>query len=138
MTADRGLFERLRALEHSGQRSVAPRADRVFESVLEHLERLLNTRQGQSATVPDYGIPALSDAGRAGQAAEMRRAIEQAIRDFEPRLEGIRVRLLPNDETDPQQIRFEIQARVVTDEERLAVRFKAGGDDRGTGWKLTT
>lgn len=135
MASDRSLFDRLRAPERGGQRSVQHRTEQVYDSILKHLQQLLNTRQGDSAAVPDYGIPALTDVDYASRAEEMRREIERAIRTYEPRLEGVRVRCVDPDPLDPLRIRFEIDARLATSEEQVGVRFSTVVDGGGA-WKV--
>ena len=137
MRSDRGLFERLRDPNALAQRSVQQRADRVYASVLHHLQRLLNTREGESPCVPTYGLPALTDVDVSARADDLRRSIERSIAEFEPRLDGVRVKFLPPDPSDPLKIRFEINGRIVTDDERLNVRFSTVADS-ALGWKISS
>jgi len=133
--SDRGLFDRLREPDRGDARSVIERTDHVQESILRHLQRLMNTRQGDSAAVPEFGLPALTDVDVAGRSEEMRRAIEQALRTYEPRLTGVRVRYEEPDELDPLKIRFEIMARLVTSDEKVGVQFKTVVDTNGA-WRV--
>jgi len=136
--SDRGLFERLRLPDLPGERTALHRhADRIHESVLHHLKRLLRTREGECPSVPEFGVPALTDVNYAGRGDELRRAIETAIRSFEPRLESVRVKYLDPEENDPLKIRFEITGRIVTDQEDLSVRFSTVADS-AAGWKVSS
>jgi type VI secretion system protein len=135
MASERGLFDRLRAPDRGAQRSVQHRTEQVYDSILRHLQRLLNTRQGDSAAAPEYGIPALTDVDYASRAEEMRREIERAIRAYEPRLEGVRVRYVDPDPLDPLRIRFEIDGRLATGEEQVGVRFSTVVD-AGGAWRV--
>jgi type VI secretion system lysozyme-like protein len=135
MPSNRGLFDRLREPDRMGSRTVHERTDRVQESILRHLQRLLNTRHGDSAAVPEYGIPALTDVDYAGRAEEMRRAVEQSIRVFEPRLSSVRVRWREGDGLDVLKIRFEITGRLVTTDEKVGVHFATVTDANGL-WKI--
>ena len=137
MRSDRGLFERLRDPNVGGQRTVQQRADHVYASVLHHLSRLLNTREGESCCVPGYGLPALSDVDLSARGDDLRRAIEGAIAKYEPRLEAVRVKFLPPDPSDPLKLRFEISGRISTEDERLSVRFSTIADS-ALGWKIST
>lgn len=80
-------------------------------AIVEHLEILLNARVGESATVPDFGLPDLTDLVR--QIPEGTHKVENSIRDailkFEPRLLKVKVRFIPSD--DPFSLYFEIVAR---------------------------
>lgn len=137
MRSDRGLFERLRDPNVGGQRTVQQRADHVYASVLHHLSRLLNTREGESPCVPGYGLPALSDVDLSARGDDLRRSIEHAIAEFEPRLEAVRVKFLPPDPSDLLKLRFEVSGRISTDDERLNVRFSTIADS-ALGWKIST
>jgi len=110
----RGLLTRL----GTGQRAL----DKV-ESITEHLKVILNTRAGESATVPDFGLMDLTDSMH--QMPQGVHAIQQAIRDvilkYEPRLRSVSVRYAPGDEL--LVLRFEIVARL-KDETRGVVRFQ--------------
>ena len=132
---DRGLFDRLRNPDHGATRSVRQSTDRVADSVLMHLRRMLNTRHGDSPAAPDYGIPALEAENLSGS-DEMRRAIERSIREYEPRLEAVRVRSVPKDPDDPLKVRFEINARLSTRDEKVRLRFNSELDSRGE-WKVS-
>ncbi len=135
MPSNRGLFDRLRAPDLGTARSMHERTDQVQESILRHLQRILNTRHGDSAALPEFGIPALTDMDIAGRAEEMRRTIEDSIRTFEPRLSSVRVRWQEVDETDVLKLRFEILARLTTSDEKVGVRFVTVVDANGQ-WKV--
>jgi type VI secretion system protein len=135
MASTRGFFDRLRDPARGRGRSVHERTDEVQESILRNLQRLLNTRHGDSAAVPEFGIPALTDVDLQGRAEEMRRSIEASIRTFEPRLSAVRVRWQEGDETDVLKLRFEIVGRLVTSDENVGVRFATVADANGQ-WKI--
>jgi type VI secretion system protein len=135
MPSDRSLFDRLRHPDAASARSIQQRSERIADSVLAHLQRLLNSRHGDSPAIPDYGIPAF-EAEHVTTSADMQREIERSIREYEPRLEGVRVRTLPRDPDDPLRVRFQIDARLVTAQEKVKVRFTSQIDPRGE-WKVT-
>ena len=62
-------------------------------SIVGNLQRLLNTRQGAVSHMPTYGLPDLSSIHRdAPDSFEvLRKAIRQAVLDYEPRLHRVRV-----------------------------------------------
>lgn len=136
MASDRGLFDRLRNPDPPGARSVQQRTDRIYESILGHLRNMMNTRHDDAAAVPDYGVPSLPDVDLASRTEDVRRAIEATIRSYEPRLTAVRVRHVPGDEADPLQLRFQVSARLVTDEERVGVRFDTVVDAGGS-WSVS-
>ncbi len=134
MSSNRGLFDRLREPDSLAVRSIHQRTEDVADSVLEHLQRMLNVRHGDAPAAPEYGIPAL-EAAHITISEDMRRAMEKSIRTYEPRLDGVRVRHVPCDDEDPLKVRFEISARLSTDEESVRVQFQSEVDGSGT-WKV--
>jgi type VI secretion system protein len=121
--AGRGLLSRI------GRSDPSSRREDETGSVLEHLRVLLNTRQGESPTVPDYGVPDITDlvhtlpAGIAG----LTRALRDTILSYEPRLKNVNVKHVPSDE--PLVLRFEITARLVEGNKvvKMQTRVRAGG-----------
>ena len=140
MPSDRSLFDRLRRPDSAATRSVHQSPERIHDAVLSHLRRMINARYGESPAapeygMPEYGLPALKSEFVTAQ-EQMCRAIERLIRRYEPRLEGVRVRPLEKDPDDPFTIRFEINARLVTAEKKVRVRFTSVADAGGE-WKVT-
>jgi type VI secretion system protein len=90
------------------------------ESILAHLNALLNARQNESPCVPQYGIVDLSDIVYAFPAAvsQLVKSIRETIAEFEPRLKNVTV---PQQQDDnPLVLRFEIVAQ-------LALRARSSG-----------
>lgn len=117
----RGLLSRLR----NGERS----PDTVG-SVVAHLRDLLNTRVGDAATVPDYGLIDFSDLCHNFPEAisYLQQSIRATILKYEPRLRNVSVRFVPDE--DPLVVRFEIVARLA-DDRRSVVRLKTACDAAG-------
>ena len=121
--AGRGLLSRI------GTAGPSSRHDDPSDAILEHLRVLLNTRRGEAPTVPDYGVPDITDlihtlpSGIPG----LTRALRDTILTYEPRLKNVNVRHVPSDE--PLILRFEITARLVEDNRvlKLQTRVRAGG-----------
>ena len=69
-------------------------------SIVEHLQVLLNSREGSSATNPGFGLPDLTDIVH--MLPQGVHALQNAIRDvilrFEPRLAKVNVRFVPSDD----------------------------------------
>lgn len=84
----------------------------VVPSILSHLQSLLNTRQGESQTVPDYGIMDFSDLVHVLPKGidQVERAIQETIEKFEPRLTHVRVLMQP--EQDAPGLHFSIAGRL--------------------------
>ena len=119
--SSRGLLSRLA----SGSR----RTD-VVSSVVDHLKDMLNTRTGESVTVPDFGVVDFSDVCH--NMPEAIGAIQQSIRatilKYEPRLKNVSVRFVPSE--DPLIIRFEVVARL-NDARRSVVRLRTSLNSGG-------
>lgn len=80
-------------------------------SIAEHLQTLLNSREGLSATNPDFGLPDLTDIVH--MLPDGAHALQNAIRDvilkYEPRLSKVNVRFVPSD--DAFVLYFDISGR---------------------------
>lgn len=113
------LLERIRSLEREPIRRGSGDQGRLKRSLLSHLQRILNTRQGNVAIAEDYGVPDFTDFLQAmpESVSEIERNIKKAIDKYEPRLSGARVSYLP-DEDDVLMLRFQIAATLSAEEGR--------------------
>jgi type VI secretion system protein len=113
-------------------RSVYRGAD-LETAVVEHLQKMLNTRAGAALSAPDYGMIEVSDLVHDFPDALgiVQRAIKNAITKYEPRLKNVQVRLVTPEEDDNQLfIFFEVTAQLVhPNGERQPVRFSTSIDD---------
>jgi len=91
---NQGLFESLTGhfLDGTPVESV-PQKHRRVASIMDHLSRMFNTRQGSVAHMKDYGLPDVSDIYRRmpDGIEELRDAIKSTVEKYEPRLENVRV-----------------------------------------------
>jgi len=100
-------------------------------SILAHLQKLLNTRQGDSPSAPGYGVTDFADLvhGFPSTIQQLARTIRSTILEFEPRLRNVTVRHMPDD--DALSLHFEIAAQLAqaraTRTLRLATTVKPGG-----------
>lgn len=117
----RGLLSRL-------QRTGADRRPDETESILEHLRALLNTRKGDAATAPEFGIHSFTDLVHNFPSAVhiMQKALKATIAEYEPRLKNVLVRHVA--EANPLVLRYEISGQL---SDRKTLRFNtsvnAGG-----------
>jgi type VI secretion system protein len=118
--AKRGLLTRL---AESTQGSLASQGNPVV-SIAEHLRVLLNTRKGEAAASPSFGIMDFNDVIHLYPAAitRMQQSIRTAIQEFEPRLRNVAVTHVP-DEKEPTALRFDIVAQLNSKDARGTVRF---------------
>lgn len=96
-----------------------------------NLRALLNTREGDSPAIPEFGVLDLSDLVH--NFPDASQYVQKSIRDtivrYEPRLRNVRVRAVPSD--DPLKLAFEISARVAGDSrETVRVRTEIGPSGR--------
>lgn len=107
----RGLLQRI---EHAARSPGSGAAGSGQVSILEHVQALLNTRQGSSRLDASYGIPDITDVLHSlpGGMAVLRSMIEECIRRHEPRLANIRVAALAKDDEAALHLRFEVHARL--------------------------
>lgn len=120
------LLQRLRATEANPLRRSRHDPNRVVESVLEYLQRILNTRQGNVPLGEDFGVPDFTDIvlSYPDGVQDFEKSIRQAILKYEPRLKGVRVRFV-QDENDPLSIRFNITGRLAVEDFKDQVFFES-------------
>jgi type VI secretion system protein len=130
--SERTLLERLRRPGEQTRRRASLDVGAATRSVLIHLGRMFSVRQGHSLTVPDYGMPDLTDFMRElpTSASAMEKSIRSCIETYEPRLRSVRVRFVRSDE-DVFNMRFDIRARLVLGDESAPVSFEANLDSEG-------
>lgn len=117
------------------QRLAAPDPMRVrvddIDSIVEHLRGLLNTRQGEAPTVPDFGVIDFTDLVHNFPEAiqVLQRSIRATILQYEPRLKSVVVQHVRDEEV--LVLKFQITAQLASKSARGAVRFetqlRAGG-----------
>ncbi len=125
------LLERIRAWEREPARRGKEDPRRIVDSVLRHLQRILNTKQGNVPIAEDYGIPDFTDLLKSAPESlkEIERAIQLVIQKYEPRLKGVRVSFIPEDE-DALSLHFQITARLTT-ESKTQILFETIVDSNG-------
>ncbi len=126
------LLDRIRLVDKNPQRRISEEPAQMIRSIQEHLQRILNTRQGNAPIAEDFGVPdftnfmgSFSDSQRS-----MERQVRQTIQKYEPRLEGVRVGFFPR-EDDPLTISFQITARLVLKNHKDPVSFESQVDSSG-------
>lgn len=116
---DERLLERIRSVEKNPDRREGRDDGRLIRSVLRHLERILNTRQGSVPIADDYGVPDFTNfqgASLSESTYEIERSIRQVILNYEHRLRGVRVGFIPQEE-DILALRFKITAKLAVNED---------------------
>jgi type VI secretion system protein len=115
----RGLLSRIASKRPGGAQPL----DEV-ESIVEHLRALLNTRQGEAPTVPDFGIIDFTDLVHSfpDGIQILQRAIRATVLQYEPRLRNVTVRHIRDDEV--LILKFEITAQLAQTGSRGILRFR--------------
>jgi len=74
-------------------------------SIMDHLNRLFNTRDGSLTHLKDYGLPDISEIYRKMPHGieELQKAIKRTVEKYEPRLKKVKVTPL---DTDPKDFRL--------------------------------
>jgi len=119
--SSRGLLSRL---------ATGARQNDTVSSVVDHLRDMLNTPQGESITVPDYGLVDFADVCHNMPEAigSIQQSIRATILKYEPRLRNVSVRFVPSD--DQLSVRFEVVARLA-DSRRSVVRLRTAMNTGG-------
>lgn len=132
MPRERSLLERLRDPGAEGPRTIHENTNRLAQSVMANLRRLLNSHPGIAPAMLDYGIPDMTEVlySMPESQAKMRAAIKTAIEKYEPRLRRVAVKPVPRT-IDTFLLSFEITAELVTSEEKASVRFETRIDPSG-------
>lgn len=86
--------------------------NQVILSVLDNMQRILNTRAGSLKHLPDYGLPDMTKIlqGMPGTAHELMITLSDVLLKYEPRLKRINVLMLP--QTMPGELRYAIDAEL--------------------------
>ncbi len=118
------LLERLRATEEDPDRRETQNTGRLIHSILNHIQRILNTRQGSTLMAEDFGIPDFTDLSNVYNSEAMReieRSIKKVIIKYEPRLDKVSIGFKP-EEDDILAMHLNISA-LIYDADNLPVVF---------------
>ncbi|MCQ8228099.1 MULTISPECIES: type VI secretion system baseplate subunit TssE [Pantoea] len=86
--------------------------NQVILSVLDNMQRILNSRAGALAHLPDYGLPDMTRIlqGMPGTAHQLMHTLSGVLLKYEPRLKRIDVVLL--EQSMPGELRYAIDAEL--------------------------
>lgn len=132
MGRERTLLERL--AEPTGYRplTVTENTEQLADSILRHLRRMLNTRQGHTLIQPEYGMPDVTEflQNLPNMVEVVQKGIRNSIEKFEPRLRNVTVKYVPSQD-DRTNLRFEITGELVTEKEEASVWFETAVNPAG-------
>lgn len=107
------FFERLEVDAPERSITQGPSADDVLDSIKHNISNVLNTRMGEAPSAPTLGLIDFNDAtlGSRDLALQLRLAIRQCLKVYEPRLDKVDVRVL-NDPDSPLNLCFHVTAEI--------------------------
>lgn len=125
MGRERTLLERIADPRADEPLTIVENTQQLADSILRHLQKMLNTRQGHVLIQPEYGMPDITEFVHSmpGSLKKVQSAIRNSIEKFEPRLRNVDISYVPA-EDDKLSLRFEITAELVTDKEDASVWFE--------------
>ncbi|WP_277185715.1 type VI secretion system baseplate subunit TssE [Caballeronia sp. BR00000012568055] len=119
------MLERIAMWGAGEQRTNEIQVDVLVSSVMSHLSRLLNTRQGSAQIDPLFGVPDFTNlAGTTamGSTREIEEEIRRMVLRYEPRIKSPRV-TLNREETDVLAIRFSLEGSLEVDDREIPLRI---------------
>lgn len=122
---ERRLLERVAGLGTDSQRSHITRAEILVDSILNHLRRILNTRQGSVPIDPSFGVPDFTNfAGSlsGGTTLQMIEDMSRMIQRYEPRLRKPQV-TFSESQDDMLSLSFSIAGWIAVDDREIPVRL---------------
>ncbi len=121
------LLERIRNIAKNPERRGRADPNAMLNSVLSHVQKILNTRQGAVLIDPNYGVPDFTDiAGSYASEAvqQMEESINTIIARYEPRLHNPHVEFEPN-QNDVLALRFRILGKLDLEGQDIPVIFES-------------
>lgn len=123
---EKRLLERLRAVDLDPDWRGGADQAAALNSVLSHIVRILNTRQGSAPISQDYGVPdftSLATSFGSETVSQVEGAILNVIRKYEPRLTGVQVSFEPQQDK-PFALAFKLSAQLATEGQKTPVVFE--------------
>ncbi|MHB8111395.1 MAG: type VI secretion system baseplate subunit TssE [Syntrophorhabdaceae bacterium] len=109
------LTQRIRNLERKDTIRSTDEFAYIVNSIINHLQRVLNTRQGSVSIAEDYGMPDFTNyqgLGITEEAKDIADTIKSMILKYEPRLGGAQVTYEP-DKNDLLSLKFKLQTEII-------------------------
>lgn len=122
---ERRLLERIAYWERGRERTSQTQVDVLVRSVMDHLSRLLNTRQGSVQIDPRFGVPDftnLAGGTASGSIRDIEEEITRMVLKYEPRLKSPRV-MVRQGGTDVLSIYFSLEGRIEVDAREIPLQI---------------
>lgn len=114
---EESLLERIRHVEANPGARIARNSSQGIGSIMNNLQKILNTRRGSVPIADDFGMPDFTNFP-GEDVSDMARRLESmlkgGIEKYEPRLTNVRVAFEPKAE-DNLSLRFKLEADMVRD-----------------------
>lgn len=125
------LLERI-ASQTPAKHNIELNDSEAVASILGHVKRILNVRQGSVQTMPDYGLPDFNDLARRFPNAieEIKRSIRGCLEKYEPRLVNVQVDHVMVGE-HMMDLRYDVKAQIAVDGKHTDVWFETILDTAG-------
>ena len=126
------LLERIRLWDKEPDRRSRADTGRVIDSVLLHLQRILNTKEGSVPIAEDFGLPDFTDLidNYPESIRDLERSIRKMVLKYEPRLRAVQVKFIPQEEAT-LSLDFQITAELETEDEKVPVVFESQMESSG-------
>jgi len=122
---ERRLLERIANWKAGDERTNQTQVDILVRSVMDHLTRMLNTRQGSVQIDPLFGVPDFTNlAGvmATGSTREIEEEIRRMVLRYEPRIKSPKV-TLNRELTDVLSIRFALEGSLEVDNRDIPLQI---------------
>jgi len=127
------LLERLSEYEINPEKRGIWDALSIEKSVLTHLNKILNTKQGNSLSSPDLGMPDYTnmpgnfDLETFG---DLEKTITEVVEKYEPRLKNVKIQYMP-DENTFLAMKFKIDGEINLERMDLSISLETVIDPEG-------
>lgn len=117
------LLERIKNQNENPERHWSRDPELVKQSIMSHLQRILNSKQGSVPIADDYGMPDFTDLASRftkNTKAELLDIVTQVVKKFEPRLRNVRM-VAETMGDDYMNLRFKLEGSVDLDQAEVPV-----------------
>jgi type VI secretion system protein len=122
---ERRLMERISAWEQGASVTNQTETEALVRSVMEHLSRILNTRQGSVQLDSQFGVPDFTNMAfglEGGSMREMEEEIQRMVSRYEPRVRAPKVRM-QRESSDVLSIRFTLEGTIEANDRDIPLRL---------------
>lgn len=122
---ERRLLERISSLDANDGSAHITRAETLVSSILGHLQRILNTRQGSVPIDASFGVPDftnLAGSFSTGTTDQIIQDMSRMIQRYEPRLRQPKI-MFSSSQDEVLSLAFSISGMVNIDNHDIAVRL---------------